>query len=571
MYAKGGNMREDVTLQLATEKDAKRIHQMKYEAFLPLYEKYRDDETSPAKEGIEKVRNQLREDRTDYYLIQCQGEIVGAVRVRKGQEMEYHISPLFILPEHQKKGIAYAAIQRLFQQYKQAVVWKLATILQEKGNCHLYEKCGFQRVGEENVINERMTIIGYERMTVTTRRFEDKDAVEVHSLIIRNFKEVNIKDYGEKAIEELVQTHDVEWLRNIASYANMYVFLHGEKIVGTGSISSFWGSKTESILLTVFVLPEYHGKGIGRKIIQTLEQDELFLRAERIEIPASITGAEFYRKFGYEYKNGVKELDNEGHYRLEKFRKDNTYEIGIYEELSLNSHPAIQTKCYDGWLLRFSNGYTARANSVNMLYPSTIDLQTKIKECEEQYSMKQLPCIFKIIDGSHNILDEMLQKRGYKVVTPTDLLVLDLAKTEFTNKACIIANGATEEWLHAFFKLKKFADHETCNTATQIYHLIQNETLYCQIEQEGVCVACASAVIERGYVFIANVIVDEKHRCKGYGRQLCEALLAEAKERGAHTAYLQVVQSNQIAYNLYKKLGYQKVYSYWYRKKELEG
>ena len=91
-------------------------------------------------------------------------------------------------------------------------------------------------------------------------------------------------------------------------------------IVGTDSISSYWGSETESILLTIFVLPEYHSKGIGSKIIETLEQDELFLRANRIEIPASITATEFYRKFGYNYKNGVKELDEEHHFRLEKFR-----------------------------------------------------------------------------------------------------------------------------------------------------------------------------------------------------------------------------------------------------------
>lgn len=143
-------------------------------------------------------------------------------------------------------------------------------------------------------------------MIVTVRRYLDADAEAVHNLIIRNFREVNIKDYGEKAINELVKTHDVAWVRQVASYANMYVFLHEEKIVGVGSISSFWGSKTESILLSVFVLPEYHGKGIGRTIIHTLEQDELFLRADRVEIPASITGTEFYRKLGYDYKNGIK-------------------------------------------------------------------------------------------------------------------------------------------------------------------------------------------------------------------------------------------------------------------------
>lgn len=55
-------------------------------------------------------------------------------------------------------------------------------------------------------------------------------------------------------------------------------------------------------------------------ILQTMEQDELFTHAKRIEIPASITAVDFYRKYGYTYKNGVKEPDEEGHYRLEKFR-----------------------------------------------------------------------------------------------------------------------------------------------------------------------------------------------------------------------------------------------------------
>jgi len=36
---------------------------------------------------------------------------------------------------------------------------------------------------------------------------------------------------------------------------------------------------------------------IGRKIIETLEKDEYFLRAKRIEVPASITAVPFYKKW----------------------------------------------------------------------------------------------------------------------------------------------------------------------------------------------------------------------------------------------------------------------------------
>ena len=154
---------------------------------------------------------------------------------------------------------------------------------------------------------------------VTVRRYQEEDAEAIVNLIGRNFLEVNVKDYGEEAMKALAEHHDVNWFKGVAATSHVYVFCIDSDIVGVGSIASYWGSLTESILLTIFVLPELHGEGIGRFIIQTLEQDELFLRADRIEIPASITAVEFYKKQGYAYKNGIKELDDEGHFRLEKF------------------------------------------------------------------------------------------------------------------------------------------------------------------------------------------------------------------------------------------------------------
>lgn len=161
-------MKPNVTLIPASEQDAELIHRMKYEAFLPLYEIYRDDETSPAKESIEKVIWQLTHPNSHYHLIQADGETVGAVRVRHTMEpdapqKEEHISPIFILPEHQNKGIAQIAMQKLFELYPQTDVWSLATIKQEARDCHFYEKLGFIKTGTETVINDKMTIIGYER------------------------------------------------------------------------------------------------------------------------------------------------------------------------------------------------------------------------------------------------------------------------------------------------------------------------------------------------------------------------------------------------------------------------
>ena len=152
------------------------------------------------------------------------------------------------------------------------------------------------------------------------RRFEAKDAEAVSALVIKTIRISNVKDYPAELMEELVQSQQPENILQRANWTHFYVVEDGEQIIGCGSIGPFWGKEDESGLFTIFVLPEYQGKGVGRLIIETLEKDEYFLRAKRIEIPSSITACQFYRKFGYDYKNGIAELDEERLYRLEKFR-----------------------------------------------------------------------------------------------------------------------------------------------------------------------------------------------------------------------------------------------------------
>lgn len=151
------------------------------------------------------------------------------------------------------------------------------------------------------------------------RRFQTADACELSAMIATTLREVNSRDYTPDQIEALVASLSPEVITTRAEQGHMYVVCDDEKIIGTGCIAGYWGSTTESILLTIFVHPAYHGQGVGRSIIETLEQDTYFLRASRIEIPASITAVEFYRKMGYDYKNGIRQLDEEHTYRLEKF------------------------------------------------------------------------------------------------------------------------------------------------------------------------------------------------------------------------------------------------------------
>lgn len=153
-----------------------------------------------------------------------------------------------------------------------------------------------------------------------TRRFQETDAEEVSELIIKTLRTSNIKDYSAEYIENDVKMFSPEGVIARAGWTHFYVVLDKESIVGCGAIGPYWDKEDESSLFNIFVLPEYQGTGVGRRIIETLEKDEFFLRAKRIEIPASITACEFYLKMGYTYKNGIDVVDEEQLYRLEKFR-----------------------------------------------------------------------------------------------------------------------------------------------------------------------------------------------------------------------------------------------------------
>lgn len=154
---------------------------------------------------------------------------------------------------------------------------------------------------------------------ITVQRFEEAHAARLSEIIKKNLLEINIKDYEESLMERVANSYSPGRIQEIAAAAHMYVVLREGEPVACGAIAPVDGNPEESYMLSIFVNVDMHGKGLGRIIMQALEEDEYGTRATRIEIPSSITACEFYRRLGYDFKEGKKQLDDEGLYRLEKF------------------------------------------------------------------------------------------------------------------------------------------------------------------------------------------------------------------------------------------------------------
>lgn len=153
-----------IDLIRASLKDTKEIWEMQVKSFKNFLDKYQDFETNPANESISNVEMRLKQNFTFFYFIFVDNKKVGAIRVvdYKERSRNKRISPIFVLPEYRNKGIAQSAI-KICEEIHGNTNWELSTILQEKGNCYLYEKLGYHPTGKTQVINDRLTLIFYEK------------------------------------------------------------------------------------------------------------------------------------------------------------------------------------------------------------------------------------------------------------------------------------------------------------------------------------------------------------------------------------------------------------------------
>jgi ribosomal protein S18 acetylase RimI-like enzyme len=250
--------------------------------------------------------------------------------------------------------------------------------------------------------------------------------------------------------------------------------------------------------------------------------------------------------------------------RIDRFLGEDM--IRTIEELSMNAWPAMKTLHYDGWILRYADGYTKRANSIYPLYSSEINIDEKIEFCELFYRGQDLPTVFKMTEASIPAdLDAALAARGYQAVSCTSVQSLDLRGESYeTSEVVDLSSTASETWHAAFARMNNVAENRRA-THEGILHAILPDKCFVSINADGHIIGCGLGVLQTGYLGLFDILIDTNHRRQGHGKRLMMALLNWGQQNGSNIAYLQVMCDNEPALGLYGKFGFQEKYQYWYR------
>ena len=244
------------------------------------------------------------------------------------------------------------------------------------------------------------------------------------------------------------------------------------------------------------------------------------------------------------------------------------------EEASLNAWPALQQVLLDGWVLRFSQGFTRRANSVTPVYPSVDPVLAKVRFCENLYASEGLPTIFRLTTLSDtSSLDDALAERGYERQDDTRVLhrTLDTGIAApgpgFTRAplASFLATYTDLSGLKGHLEGSGLDPDAAVKLHGSVLRAIRAETVFGVLADAGKPVACGMAVVEGELAGLFDIVTHPDSRRRGYGRLLVQSLLAHAATMGARRVYLQVLADNAPALALYEQLGFETLYAYWYR------
>jgi ribosomal protein S18 acetylase RimI-like enzyme len=225
------------------------------------------------------------------------------------------------------------------------------------------------------------------------------------------------------------------------------------------------------------------------------------------------------------------------------------------EEACLNAWPGLRQVIHGDWLLRFADGMSRRANSVNPLRMDVTSIARDVAAFQELYRAQELPLIVRVPSFLDPEVGHELERLHFTSEGETCTIHGEFAMAAVKTDTDIeVLSQASESWFSAMSKLQKHTPAQTEIYRRVIGH-IALPAGFATLRKDGEIVAVAYGAVHDGLLCCESVIVDARMRGQGCGRRLMATLFAWAQGRGATGACLQVEASNVAGRALYRSIG----------------
>ncbi len=247
-------------------------------------------------------------------------------------------------------------------------------------------------------------------------------------------------------------------------------------------------------------------------------------------------------------------------------------EVRDIERDGLRAVPSAFEERVGGWRLRVHGGPWRRANSVQTFDDPEEDVGTLAERCIARYAELGRRAIFKLTPAScPDDLDERLADLGLALEAPTRVMTRDLSgsippppSSSGPDFPIELLAELPDEWLEAFVTWEPSAAPHVVDLRTLLGG-IEAERRFAVVRGPRGPVALGLAVLGDRRVGLFDLLTAPEERGRGLGSGVVERLIDWGRGAGADTAWLQVMDDNVRALDLYGRRGFVTAYPYWFR------
>ena len=248
--------------------------------------------------------------------------------------------------------------------------------------------------------------------------------------------------------------------------------------------------------------------------------------------------------------------------------------IADLELAAFAAFPALEELDWQGWRLRFAQGYTKRANSANPLASARELTAQDLQVVTQAFHDRHLPVCFRLpAPLCPPNVDDLLARHGYGFVDMSLVMTKRLTLADPPVQASTHENADgfdlallpdLSEWHQQYLAIsgKPMAGQAI---HAEMLRSIQHDSAFALARHDGRPACCGLAVCSGTTLGLFDIATHGDHRKRGLASRLCQALMSWGHQRGARLAYLQVLAANSPAISVYEHLGFRRAYHYWYR------